>query len=214
MENQFNNHNDKDIQILDLERAVKGSDNKLRSFFESSSVIHLLIDTNLNLIDFNRAAQYFIQKYHKIIVYYGMKITDCIHPLHLIGFLDCYAKAIAGIPSRMERSFSYGKEKIIWFLAYEPATDSESTVIGMSFNAVDITDKVRSDAKISSQHHCLNEIAHIQSHNLRRPVSNITGLMQLFRADGYVSTKEALQMLEKAVIDLNDQLNDIARFAK
>ncbi len=214
MENQFNTYDSKDIEITHLKAEAKRSDNKLRSFFESSSVIHLLIDTRLNLIDYNRAAKHFIQQYHGVEISPGIKITSCMHTQHQAAFLDCYQKALAGIPTRIERIFNYGDVRIIWFLAYEPATDSEGNVIGMSFNAVDITDKVASDDKISSQYRCLNEIAHIQSHNLRRPVSNIVGLMSLFRGDGYTTTPQGLMMLEKAVADLEVQLEEIERFAK
>jgi len=137
-----------------------------------------------------------------------------MHSDHIIGFMKCYAKARNGMPSRTQLILNYKGEKIAWFLAYEPATDSEGHVIGMSFNGVDITEKLASDEKISSQFHSLNEIAHIQSHNLRRPVANIVGLMEMFRADDYTSTKESLQMLEKAVEDLQQQLKEIESFAR
>jgi PAS domain S-box-containing protein len=214
MKDQFNTHDNKDIEITHLKAEAKRSDNKLRSFFESSSVIHLLIDTDLNLIDYNRAAKHFIRKYHGVEINPGTKITSCLHNRHHSTFLDCYQKALAGIPSRLERIFNYGKERIIWFLAYEPATDSEGKVIGMSFNAVDITEKIACDYKISSQFHSLHEIAHIQSHNMRRPVSNISGLMNIFRVNGYATTKKGLLMLEKAVADLELQLAEIERFAR
>jgi hypothetical protein len=214
MKDQFNTHDNKDIEISDLKLEAKRSDNKLRSFFESSSVIHLLIDTKLSLIDYNRAAQYFIQHHLGVKVRPGTAIIDCIHERHVTVFLECYTKALSGIPSRLELALDYAKEKIIWFLAYEPATDSEGNIIGMSFNAVDITDMVASNHKISSLSHSLHEIAHIQSHNLRRPVSNIVGLMNMFRADDYTSDRESLLMLEKAVTDLELQLIEIERFAK
>jgi PAS domain S-box-containing protein len=215
MQNKLSKSNtEKDLEILGLKLAAKRSENKLRSFFDSSSVIHLLIDTNLGIIDFNRAAQLFLLKYYKTELYYGMKATENMHSDHTAVFMQCYHKALLGIPSRVERVFTYGKEKIVWFLAYEPATDCDGKVIGMSFNAIDITEKVASEDKISSQYRSLNEIAHIHSHDLRRPVSNIIGLMSMFKSEGYTCTHEDLIMLEKAVTDLQIQVEGIEGLTK
>jgi light-regulated signal transduction histidine kinase (bacteriophytochrome) len=56
-----------------------------------------------------------------------------------------------------------------------------------------------SDAKDAS----LKAIAFIQSHELRRPVSSILGLMSLFKEDDYRASKEDMMMLEQAVMELD-----------
>jgi len=200
-------------EITDLKMAVRTSENKLRSFFESSSVIHLLIDTKLCLIDFNRAAVSFVKKYYNIDIHAGIKITSFMHPDHLVNFLHNYQKALNGIPVRVERELQYGEEIISWFINYEPAWDGDKNILGMSFNAVDVTEKIANENKIVSQYHSLKEIAFIQSHNLRRPVTNIMGLMDLFEVNGYRTSKEGLIMLKKAVTELEAEMKKIEQYA-
>jgi len=49
------------------------------------------------------------------------------------------------------------------------------------------------------------------SHDFRRPVTNIIGLMSVFKADGYTTTQEGLYMLEKAVLDLVKQIKALEK---
>ena len=49
------------------------------------------------------------------------------------------------------------------------------------------------------------------SHDFRRPVTNIIGLMSVFKADGYTTTPEGLYMLEKAVQDLEAQISELEK---
>jgi light-regulated signal transduction histidine kinase (bacteriophytochrome) len=83
----------------------------------------------------------------------------------------------------------------------------------MSLNAVDITEKLANENKIVAQYHSLREIAYIHSHQLRKPASSIIGLMNLFKSNGYTTTKEGLRMLEKAVKDLEAQIKKIEGYA-
>jgi PAS domain S-box-containing protein len=200
-------------KIKTLKHEAKSSENKLRSFFDSSSVIHLLIGANFKVIGFNRAALNFIGKYHGIHLCAGLDITSCLHNDHLKGFLRNFNIAISGVPVRMEQKLVFGKDTFTWFLNYEPAKDCKGKIMGVSYNAIDITEKVANEHKIVSQYHSLKEIAYIQSHRLRRPVTSILGLMNLFRADGYKTDKEGLLMLEKAIEELHDEMLLIESYA-
>jgi PAS domain S-box-containing protein len=194
----------KEINLLKTE--AKSSRNKLRSFFDSSSAIHLLIDTSLRLIDFNRAAFNFMEKYHKIRIQAGSLVTGFLHRNHIESFKRNYKRAIKGIPIRTQQELSYDGKGITWFITYEPAWDCEGKIIGISFNAVDITEKLANERKIVSQHRCLQEIAYIQSHKFRRPVSNIIGLMKLFTASGSKCTKAVFDMLQRSVNELETEM--------
>lgn len=196
-------------EITDLKTEAKSSKNKLRSFFESSSVIHLLIDTNLRLIDFNRAAANFAKKYCKVNIKVGIKASRLIHKDQLPSFMENYNKALEGIPVRMEQEFKYGEERILWFLNYGPAWDCEGNILGMSYNAVDITEKVANENKIVSQYYSLKSIAYIHSHHFRAPVTSIMGLMNIFRINGYKATKEGLLQMQSAVNELEEQMKRI-----
>lgn len=198
-------------KITRLNIVVKSSEDKLRSFFESSDSIHLLIGLELEVIDFNRAAVNFVKRHYDIDLTPGLNITSCIPKKNLAYFLASYHKVLDGVPVRVECKLKYVSESIIWFINYEPAKDRQGKILGMSLNAIDITEKIAIDHKISTQYHSLQEIAYIQSHNLRQPVSSIMGLVSLFKADDYTSDREGLLMLERAVQQLNEEMTAIVK---
>lgn len=201
-------------EIFILEKEAKSSKNKLRSFFESSSTIHLLIDTNLRLIDFNRAAAIFIRQHHKVHIKPGKPVHEFLHKDHLQSFFLNFDKAISGLPVRVEQELQYDDGRlVVWFINYEPAWDCEGNILGISFNAVDITEKLANERMIVSQHRCLQEIAYIQSHHMRGPVGNIVGLMNLFKSNGSKLTKAGFGMLQRAVNELESQLVQVEKLA-
>ena len=81
--------------------------------------------------------------------------------------------------------------------------------MGVSYNAIDISDKIADENKILAQYNSLKSIASIQSHQFRKPVMNIVGLMNIFEADNYKSSREDLMMMQKAVVELEGLLLEV-----
>ncbi len=183
---------------------AKTSEIKLRSFFESSISCHMLIGKNFELLDFNQSLALFVERiYHKKIEI-GMKVTDIIDPFYMEGFINNYNKALNGSRVHTERKIK--NEDEWWYIIYDPAVDSDGEIIGVSYNAIDVSKRVEQEQKIIEQNELLRKIAEIQSHELRRPVASILGLMNIFRVANYVPTKDELIMLEKAVNELDQKI--------
>jgi PAS domain S-box-containing protein len=68
-------------------------------------------------------------------------------------------------------------------ISFNPVYDKNSKVTGVSCFSRDITDQELYTRKIEQQNETLNQIAWIQSHEVRRPVANILGLTELFDRD-------------------------------
>ena len=198
-------------EIVQLKSEARENEDKLRSFFDSSSVIHLFIDTNKRVIDFNRAASDFIRKHYGLELKQGTEVSSFMHENHEAGFDKGYDIALGGISVRTEKMLKYHEEEIFWFLTFEPAWDKEGKIIGVSYNAIDISDKIADENKILAQYNSLKNIAAIQSHQFRKPVMNIVGLMNIFEADNYKSSKEDLIMMQKAVVELEGLLLEVEK---
>ncbi len=67
----------------------------------------------------------------------------------------------------------------------------------------------RSLKLLKNQNSSLREIARIQSHEIRQPVSSILGLMALIKEEGDLNNPEYLEMLEKSVDQLDDRIKTI-----
>jgi PAS domain S-box-containing protein len=196
-------------EIVQLKMEARENEDKLRSFFDSSSVIHLFIDTNKRVIDFNKAAADFVRKHYGLEIKQGTEVSAFMHESHEAGFDKGYEIALGGVSVRTEKMLKYHDEEIYWFLTFEPAWDKEGKIIGVSYNAVDISDKIANENKIVAQYNSLKSIAAIQSHQLRKPVMNIVGLMNIFEADDYTSNREGLMMMHKAILELEGLLVEV-----
>jgi hypothetical protein len=192
--------------IHQLQREVSAGEDKLRSFFNSSSSIHLLIDTNETLIDFNRSAASYAKKFYNVILKQGVKVSDFIHEDHKEGFGRSYQRALEGVPGRTEKMLRYAGRDVFRFYCYEPAWDDSKNIIGVSYNAIDISDKVADEKKILCQYISLRKIVAIQSQQIQKPVMEIRELASAFASNGYSANKESLIALEEAAVKLEELL--------
>lgn len=75
------------------------------------------------------------------------------------------------------------------------------------------TEKRIMDEKLKSQNEKLMEIAFLQSHQIRRPVADILGLISMFNSDnpGDPENIEILTRLESTALDLDSIIRDIVQ---
>jgi len=208
------------IHILDFDVSLallqeqyleaKKSEIKLRSFFESSVSSHLLVGKNLEVLAFNKTLAEIMRINNNVEMRIGNSVTEYIDDQYMPEFLVHFKEALLGKHIKNESQMIRGDMKIWWNYDYVPAFDAEGQIIGVSYNAVNISDQKLKEKQSAS----LKAIAFIQSHEIRRPVSSIMGLMNVFKADDYRSTKEEMQMLERAVLELDDKIRKIVNHAE
>jgi PAS domain S-box-containing protein len=186
--------------------AAKNSEIKLRSFFESSSAIHLLIGKNLEVIAFNKAFADFIKNEYEIDVQVEVKVTDYVHPAYAEDFINNYYLALKGKSNKIERQLQYAEQSKWWHLTFDPARNPEGEIIGVSYNGIDITKRMEQEQTVLAQNESLKKIAYIQSHELRKPVASIMGIMNIFKAQDYTANKDELLMMDRAVAELDEQI--------
>jgi PAS domain S-box-containing protein len=188
---------------------VKQSEIKLRSFFESSVSYHLLLGRNFEILAFNKPVVTFLEDLFNITIQEGMDIRDFVHKEHQT-FMYEYSTALLGEPVISEQEFEYPQKIVYWYMSYEPAFNENGQIIGVSLNATDITERIAQERLVYAQNESLRKIAFIQSHELRKPVSSILGLMNLIKEEDYYNQdRKELLMLEQCVRDLDSKIHEI-----
>jgi len=64
-----------------------------------------------------------------------------------------------------------------------PIRNKENEIIGVALNSADISKRKQQERQIQVQNEALTRIAIIQSHELRRPVASLLGLMHLIKIE-------------------------------
>lgn len=198
---------DTSVQILKEQFvAARNSEIKLRSFFESASSCHLLIGRELEIVAYNKALADFVMEIYRVKIATGMRVTEYVHPAYVGDFTANFYTALAGTSVQLERRLQYADHAKCWYFTYDPARNPDGEIIGVSYNATDISALKEQQDKVEAQNASLREIAFIQSHELRRPVASIMGLMNILRADERAAAIEELGMMEKAVAELDEKI--------
>lgn len=140
---------------------LQKSQTMLRSFFESTRTCHVLMDTQLNAITFNKATAAFGRKYYHIELATDTPAADWVSPDRLEGFVSNCKRAMGGTLVELETPVSYDNGETLWWsLVFEAARDYEGAVVGVSYHATDITQRVQQRVEISLQHESLERIAY------------------------------------------------------
>ena len=193
---------------------VRGAEMKLRSYFESSGACHLLIGKELEVIAFNKVIADFIANTYGIRLYEGIRAGEMLTGTSRDRFVAECQQALAGQSIDYEREENYSDTTIWWHVTFEPGFDTEGNVISISLNATDITERKLHEQHILAQNESLKSIAYIQSHELRRPVASILGLVGIMAAEDYQFSKEDVKMLEQAASELDTRIRTIVGYSE
>ena len=115
-----------------------------------------------------------------------------------------------GTAVSFEQEYKYKGEEGIWMsVNFGAGYDPHGKVIGISYNATDITERKHNEQRIAKQNEALRRIAQIQSHEFRRPVASILGLMEIFKMNNYQTSEDEVRMMQRATEELDDRIKTI-----
>jgi PAS domain S-box-containing protein len=187
---------------------------KFRSVFDSSRSYYIIMDRAMNIIDFNKASYFFVKRLFGKKMVAGDNILDFLHPSSAGMVTMGCNKAIAGEKFTVERRVIYTDKVITWWLfEFSPATNSKGEIVGLVLNANDITKRKAYEQKIALQYKKLEDIASIQSHEIRGPVCTIMGLMSLIKDADYPPDRKYLELLDITTTMLDKNIHDIVKLA-
>jgi len=198
-----------ELELNKLQGEIRASERKLRAFFKSSAFCHMLIGKDLEVIDFNKAMAAFVKDMNGKNVQVGKCVLDYISPQYKGEFMICLTRAFAGKRKNKEILVAFeNKAPGWWNIFLEPLKDDHGKVIGVVYNASDINDQKQRIFEITEKNKLLSSIAHVQSHEYRRPVASILGLMEVMRMENQPFTEE-LQMMDEAVKELDQMIRSV-----
>ncbi|WP_345954600.1 GAF domain-containing protein [Mucilaginibacter sp. PAMB04168] len=178
----------------------------LRSFFESSSSNHILLDQEMCVVAFNQAFDDFTFATQGRRLIPNTLLVDYLHVGFRSDFTAAFNKALEGEKVTLERHLQYQQGRICWYMTFEPAYDRERQIIGVSFNRIDITDRVRHEERVKEQQQALRKIRNLELHELYTPAREIVRLMDEVKNDSELTHLEEIQLLAEAVKELQEKI--------
>ncbi|MDO7743002.1 MAG: GAF domain-containing protein [Pedobacter sp.] len=201
---------DASLQLLKLEYETSiQEEDKLRSFFESCSSVHLLLDKQLCVLSFNKVLLDILGNNYQIPIAEGMECHEYIEPSFLEEFLRNCGRALKNEIIKTENVIPSPQGDIFWHLTYEPAVDSDGNIVGVSYTGTDITQAMRHGNTVTKQENAFLQIERIISGELHQPLKQVKSAMAKIKEEGYPENVNEFAFLESTVHELGEKFNSM-----
>ncbi len=163
------------------ENELRDSLYKLRAVLNSTTDANFFTDAQHTILSFNRRAAENARLLFGRELKAGQRIDEYLPADDKPRFETLFNRALAGETVEIEYQMRYPRGGARWLrVDFHPVRDDENKLIGVALNVVDINDRKQAEIQIRHQNERLLEITRVQSHELRRPVANMLGLVYLF----------------------------------
>ncbi len=201
-------------------QLLQKSEANLRSLFENTETVYVLLDLNLKIVSYNSPASRFSIKHLNREIKEDTHAVDYFPKDVQAQVKKSLKDALTGNNLNYEVSFPEPDGSIKWYYAhFHPVWSEEQKMLGVIMSLRDITERKTSEiqekkitAELIQRNKDLEQFAYIISHNLRAPVANIIGVADAlndtqineeerdFFLDGL---KTSAKKLDNIITDLN-----------
>jgi len=204
-------------------RDITKQQNQAQKILQSKEILQAVINSSFDAIIFLdkdlRIAWYNIQAEKKVLLFSENSIRIGNEAQHILSdesdkeLANCIKEAQKNKIYAYERSLTNHEGETLWFYRrFHPAYNEQGEYIGCVVISTNITDRKKKELDIKSRNDKLREIARVQSHELRRPLANIMGLISLLQEEAKKATDiDLLTQLEYNAKELDKVILKITR---
>ncbi|GAB2608947.1 PAS domain S-box protein [Belliella aquatica] len=187
---------------------LQASENKLKAILDCTPDCIVLIDKNFKVLAMNKVAGEFCVSAHQKTMDEGDDFRDFIFPETSIEFNINFKKALEGGISKFEKEVNLSDSQRVWleFTLY-PVYDTKNEMIGVSQLVKDISEYKKNQGDLELQYDKLKKIAWVQSHEVRRPLANLMGLVQVLLAERDCLEEEQVNEFFEAILIESERLD-------
>ncbi len=206
------------------EEVFRKSEANLRTIFDNTTTSFILVNKELEVALFNKAAVDSFEKLAGKNLLMGSNILDYIMEDRKSRAIGMYKRVFEGEQFKLEDSILLKNGSIYWYyMQLLPVYGENNQVLNMLFYLRDITERKLAEierekitADLIQRNKDLEQFSYIVSHNLRLPVANIMGLIENFNiaqlpkeelGDVISALYVSVRALDDVVIDLNKILD-------
>jgi PAS domain S-box-containing protein len=165
-------------------KLVEDSQIKMRAIFDSSSEPHMLMNRNLEIMAYNKAAERYVYDIYSHQLAVGDRAINYLDPKLKKHFTKYMSIALEGKAIKHDLLLRAGTPFECWReIKLSPIRDNSNAIIGVALKATDISKRKQQEKQIAIQNEALTRIAILQSHELRRPVASLMGMMSLIKME-------------------------------
>jgi PAS domain S-box-containing protein len=200
-----------------LQDKVAKDEQNLRALINNTNDSIWSVDKDLKIILINEASKRFVYSMTGNIAEQG---SYALWPGLPTDFLEerkkHYMRALNGETFTVFNQAEFDGKTICAETSFNPIRDSNGDILGVSCISRDVSDHRKQIEKIRKQNEKLTEIARIQSHEVRGPVANLLGLVQIFNTEDYSDpvNKDIIDGIKTAALSLDNIIHEVVKKTK
>jgi len=171
---------------------------KLKAILDSTTDVNIMISPDMRILNYNRTAGILAEEYFLTQLHVGANFMEYVMPELRDSFQENFNRALSGEKLTNERPVALPNGDAIWFqFLYYPVYNEAGNMMGVAMNITNIDARKTAEMKLLQQYDKMREIAYLQSHEARAPLSNILGLINvLMLYTEKTNDPDILQVLE------------------
>ena len=172
-------------QIAEI--RIRENEARLKALFDNSVQGIFLLDPTSNIMWFNKVAKEITREFSDKNIRVGEPMLDFMYQHNKKAFRNYHQKALQG--QKIEHDHEIRKNR--WFnLQYLPLYYENEEVFGVCVSFMDISERKKNELKLTEKNEILKKYAFITSHNLRKPLANILGLISLLDLKNFADAED------------------------
>ncbi|MBL7884613.1 MAG: PAS domain S-box protein, partial [Bacteroidia bacterium] len=200
---------------------LKKSEMNLAAVFENTDVGHLLLDSDFNVLSFNKTFYNGYVLASGINIKKGVKFSALLLEEKKEFILNNY-KTVKETKKTVFYDTKYERNGEVYYfkITISPVLE-KNNFFGYSVSAVDITERKQQEIErqnmildLTQRNRDLEQFAYIVSHNLRSPLATMLGFLSILevaknkkdRDESLLGLKKSAKNLDNVLMDLNDIL--------
>ncbi|MCU0448164.1 MAG: PAS domain S-box protein [Microscillaceae bacterium] len=201
------------LELLQSEEDLRESRRKLQAIIDSTSDANFLVGNDYKIISFNKTAESLSKIFYHKTVQLDDNFWDYVMPEAEDYFREIFAAALQGEIMIRETQIRFPNEANLWLnLEFHPVRDENQKITAVSVNATDISQRKAAELHVANQNRELRQIAWLQSHEMRRLVANVIGLISLLEKEILSpDNQEIIFFLEKEIKSLDAVIHKIVK---
>ena len=181
---------------------------KLDAVLNSTNESFYLLDKDMKVLSFSRGAKNAAKRYYDVELHEGFDFSQQLLEGTEDNFKHQFTEALNGNTTFTENHLIFPTGKEVWFrLTVSPAHSHNGQIFGVTLSFVNIDLLKQSEKQ-------LKDIARLQSHHVRRPLTNILTLAELLHHETDArKLAEMLEHLQASALELDQIVKTIVQKA-
>lgn len=179
------------------------------AFYDGSEDYFLLLNRRFEVISFNSSIQNLCEKRNNELQK-GKQVLEYIKPANFAKVQQILFRARSGETTTFELLADADSQSSSWIkFTVSPAYNSSHELIGIACIGCNIDKEKQQQEQIRVQKVTLSHIAQLHSHQIRHPLTNILGIINILKQENFTMTEEYVGYLETASKELDDIIRKV-----